>query len=55
MEQRLDLDYCPACDLPTFCHEEVVLAREDYFHRHCYEGTKLVAKRRDLQSLRSTN
>lgn len=48
MESRLDLDYCPSCDLPTFNHEKVVLVRGEYYHKHCFDGTVMVAKRRDL-------
>lgn len=50
MEQRLDLDYCPGFDLPTFNHEQVVLVRGEYYHRHCFEGTVLVAKRSALKA-----
>lgn len=50
MEQRLDLDYCLQCDFPVFNHEEVVLIQGEYVHRHCFDGSKWVAKRRDLKS-----
>lgn len=48
---RLDLDYCPGCDLPTFNHEEVALVSGEYLHRHCLDGTKWVAKKENLVRL----
>lgn len=48
MEQRLDLDYCPECDLPTFEHEVVVMIQGEYAHRHCFERSVWVAKRKHL-------
>lgn len=51
--QRLDLDYCPVCDLPTFNHEEVALVRGEYLHVHCFDRSKCVAKKEQLRSTAS--
>lgn len=51
MEQRLDLDYCPSCEFPTFDHEQVVLVHGEYYHRHCFDGSVCVAKKKDLTVL----
>lgn len=55
MEQRLDLDYCPQCDFPVFNHEQVVLMSGEFSHLHCFDGSKWVARRKDLKSLPSMN
>lgn len=45
---RLDLDYCPVCDLPTFNHEEVALVHGEYMHRFCLDGSVMVVKKEKL-------
>lgn len=50
-DRLLHLDYCPACDLPTFDHEQVEIVGVEFYHRHCFDGTKMVAKRNDLLRL----
>jgi hypothetical protein len=50
MDARLELDYCPACDLPTFNHEEIVVVHDEYVHRFCFEGSVMVTKKRDLRN-----
>lgn len=49
MESQLDLDYCPQCDLPTFNHEMVAMVNGNFFHLHCFNGTKFVAKMATLK------
>lgn len=51
MRPRLDLDYCPVCDLPTFDHEEVALAGGEFLHRFCLDGSVMVAKKERLIQL----
>lgn len=54
MDARLDLDYCPACDLPTFNHERVALIAGAFVHTHCITGTIMVAKMSALVTSRPT-
>jgi hypothetical protein len=48
MAPRLDLDYCPVCDLPTFNHEEVALVQGEYLHRFCLDRSVMVVKKEHL-------
>lgn len=40
-----DFDLCPLCELPSFSHETVVMISGEFYHRHCFAGTKQVVKR----------